>query len=49
MNILPARQSVSVHDAGELAFFLHCLNEGLAPWENDPDWDEDLDGENPYD
>lgn len=43
------RHDVTVHDAGELAFFLHCLNEGLAPWENDPDWDEDLDGENPYD
>lgn len=40
---------VSVHDAGELAFYLRCLNEGLAPWEKDCGWDEDLDGENLYD
>lgn len=24
---------VSVHDADELAYYLHCLNQNMAPWE----------------
>lgn len=26
---------VSVHTSGELAFYLHCLKLGLAPWDNE--------------
>ena len=32
---------VSVHDAEELAYYLHCLHNDMAPWEqNDEDEDE---------
>ena len=44
---------VSTHDAAELAFYIHCLDCGVAPWETDEDEDnipDDVDETNydPY-